>query len=68
MICLATAHPAKFSKVILKALQTNILPPMATHPSIEAAKRKCEKVHLCHYEHLEEALMEAMERNWDLRE
>lgn len=68
MICLATAHPAKFSKVILKALQTNILPPMARHPSIEAAKRKCEKVHLCHYEHLEEALMEAMEQNWDLKE
>ncbi len=66
MICLATAHPAKFSKVVLKALQQTVLPPMAKHHSIEAAKRKCEKVYLCRYKHLEEALMEVMEENWGL--
>ena len=66
LICLATAHPAKFPEVIKKALSTDILPKAATHNSIEDAKRLCEKVHLCDYKHLEEALVNAMETNWDL--
>ncbi len=66
LICLATAHPAKFPEIIKKALQTNQLPNAAKHHSIETAKRICEKVHLCDYSHFEEALVHAMETNWDL--
>jgi threonine synthase len=66
LICLATAHPSKFPEVIKKALHTDILPKAATHKSIEIARRLCEKVHLCDYSHLEEALTHAMETNWDL--
>ena len=66
LICLATAHPSKFPEVIKKALHTDTLPKAATHKSIEISKRLCEKVHLCDYSHLEEALTHAMETNWDL--
>ena len=65
LVCLATAHPAKFSKVIKTALQTAQLPVSATHPSIEKAKSKGEKKHICHHDNLEDALMEMMEVNWD---
>lgn len=64
MVCLATAHPAKFSKVIKEALQVTQLPSEATHPSIEKAKSKGEKKHSCHHDYLESALMEMMEVNW----
>ena len=66
LICLATAHPAKFPNVIKKALDSDMLPEQATHESVTIAKRLCEKVHLCDHMHLEEALMHAMETNWDL--
>jgi threonine synthase len=66
LICLATAHPSKFPEVIMQALQTDTLPKAATHHSIETAKQRCEKVHLCDHEHLEKALIHAMETNWDL--
>lgn len=66
LICLATAHPSKFPEVIKQALQANTLPKSVTHLSIEKSKRLCEKVHLCNHEHLEEALIHAMESNWDL--
>ncbi|MFY0630903.1 MAG: threonine synthase [Flavobacteriaceae bacterium] len=66
LICLATAHPAKFPEVIKKSLGTEVLPEQAIHDSVEEAKRFCEKVHLCDHQHLEEALIHAMETNWDL--
>ncbi len=66
LICLATAHPAKFPEIIKKALSINKLPKVATHHSIEKAKRLCEKVYLCDHANLEEALTHAMETNWDL--
>ena len=66
LICFATAHPSKFPEVIKKALHTTVVPKEAKHPSIEKAKQLCEKVHLCDHEHLEEALIHAMETNWDL--
>ena len=65
-ICLATAHPAKFPSVILKALDTDKLPDAAKHPSIEMAKKRCEKVYLCDHAYLEEALIHAIETNWTL--
>ena len=64
LVCLATAHPAKFSKVIKTALQTAQVPLAATHSSIEKAKNKGEKKHICHHDHLEVALIEMMEVNW----
>lgn len=66
LICLTTAHPAKFPKIIRNALQAETIPKAATHESIEEAKRLCEKVRLCDHSHLEEALIQAMETNWDL--
>ena len=66
MICLATAHPAKFPKVIKQALQINELPNQGTHFSIEAAKSKCEKVYLCDHHNLERALIHIMETDWHL--
>jgi len=36
MICLATAHPAKFEKAVARAIGKN----MASHPAIEALKKK----------------------------
>ncbi len=64
---LNTAHPAKFPEVILKALGANNLPDAATHRSIIAAKKRCQKKYSCHHAHLEEALLAAMENNWDLK-
>lgn len=66
LICLATAHPSKFPQAIKDALEVKELPDSAKHQSIEKAGQLCEKVHLCHYDHLEGALMHAMETNWDL--
>lgn len=67
LVCLATAHPAKFPKVIQQALGENkTLPAAALHDSIEMEKKRCEKVHLCNHSHLEEALIDAMESNWNL--
>jgi len=67
LVCLATAHPAKFPEVIQEALNKTELPTQATHHSIEKAKSKCEKVYLCDYLHLEEALTNIMETDWDLK-
>ncbi len=66
VICLATAHPSKFPESIKEVLGTDELPEAAKHHSIEKAKSRCEKVHLCDHSHLEEALMDAMEQNWNL--
>jgi threonine synthase len=66
IICLATAHPAKFPETIKQAINSKILPKSATHHSIETAKSLCQKVHLCDHKHLEQALIHAMETNWDL--
>ena len=63
---MATAHPSKFPESIKKALETNELPVVAKRPSIENPKRLCEKVYLCDHSHLEEALLNVMETNWDL--
>lgn len=67
MICLATAHPAKFPKVIKDALQTEVIPEEGKHHSIEKAKTQCEKVYLCDHSHLEEALLNVMTADWGLK-
>ena len=65
VICLATAHPAKFPEVIKKSLGVEELPKAATHPSIEIAKQRCQKGYTADHAHLEEALLNAMENFWD---
>jgi len=66
IVCLATAHPSKFPESIRRALRVDTLPGAAKHPSVETVKQLCEKVHLCDHAYLEEALLNAMESNWDL--
>lgn len=63
MICLATAHPAKFPKTILRALESDTLPGSGMHHSIERAKTLCQKGYTCNNDHLEEALMAVMDPN-----
>ncbi len=65
VICLATAHPSKFPKVIGQALGTDVLPEEAKHPSIEAAKRLCQKGYTIDHEHLEEGLLHAISNYWE---
>ncbi len=67
LVCLATAHPAKFPQVIKDALQVKDIPEEGKHHSIEKAKTQCEKVYLCGHSHLEEALLEVMKMDWDLK-
>ncbi len=66
VICLNTAHPAKFPDVIAAALASSILPEAANHRSIVEAQKRCQKKYACDHSHLEEALLTAMESNWDL--
>ena len=66
LICMATAHPAKFPKIIQKTLAVKNLPKAAIHQSIETAKIRCQKGYTCDYSHLEEALLNAMNQNWEL--
>ena len=61
VLCLSTAHPAKFPGIIRQALNCESLPEAATHPSIEQAKRQCQKGYTADHSHLEEALIQAME-------
>ena len=63
VVCLATAHPAKFPQIIQDALGTDVqLPPEATHPSIEEAKQMFHHLRLCRYETLFTALPEAIRK------
>jgi len=43
VVCLATAHPAKFPEITRKALGVNKLPEQAVHSALEAAKLLTEK-------------------------
>ena len=65
LICLATAHPAKFPKTIKKSLDVKVLPLIAIHSSIERAKKQCQKGYTCDHVHLEEALLDVMESHWE---
>ena len=65
VICLATAHPAKFPKIIRQSLACNKLPNAAIHPSIETAKRQCHKGYTVDNSNLEEALIDAMKNHWE---
>jgi threonine synthase len=61
-VSVATAHPAKFPRVVKKALGPGAqLPEAAFHPSLEAAKHADQKVMACEYEELEARLVEEIE-------
>ncbi|MDH3649642.1 MAG: threonine synthase [Saprospiraceae bacterium] len=64
LICLATAHPAKFPKTIRQSLDVKELPTAAIHPSIEVARKQCQKGYTADHAHLEEALLHTMESYW----
>ncbi|MCP5156677.1 MAG: threonine synthase [Ectothiorhodospiraceae bacterium] len=63
VVCLATAHPAKFPDVVARALGGDRgLPAAARHPSIENARHACQHLRLCSLEHLRSGLAQAMRR------
>jgi threonine synthase len=67
-VSVATAHPAKFPKVIKKALApVHKLPEAASHPSLEAAKLADAKKMTCDYEELEQRLVEEIESSLQRR-
>lgn len=67
LVCMATAHPAKFPQVIKDALQVKVLPDEGKHPTIQAAKALSEKVYSCTHSSLEEDLLKMMTADWDLK-
>ncbi len=67
IICLATAHPAKFPEITARALGPD-LPAQAFHPSLIKASQVCQKLRICDCEHLESALVHAMEEEAKKRE
>ena len=61
VICLATAHPAKFPDIMKQCLVVNgELPVQARHDSLDKASKVCQHLRLCDIDHLEHALVEAM--------
>lgn len=61
ILCLATAHPAKFPIAIKEALgEKEQLPKAAKHFSVEAAKKYCEKTYTCHFENMRSAIPKIM--------
>ncbi|MFT5349885.1 MAG: threonine synthase [Gammaproteobacteria bacterium] len=61
IICLATAHPAKFPDIMRSCLETGIeLPEQGRHASLERASKVCQHLRICDLENLEFALVDAM--------
>ncbi len=62
VICMATAHPAKFTDVMRKVLQLDggDLPEQAIHSSLVKASRVCQHLRTCNFENIEFALVDAM--------
>jgi len=61
IICLATAHPAKFPDIIRTCLDTeSALPEQGRHASLEKASKVCQHLRTCNLQNLEFALVEAM--------
>lgn len=62
IICLATAHPAKFPDIVRACLESD-LPEQGKHESLERASKVCQHLRLCDLENLEFALVDAMTEN-----
>ena len=58
IICLATAHPAKFPDITRTCLEIGSeLPEQGKHQSLEKASKVCQQLRLCDLENLEFALV-----------
>lgn len=65
VICMSTAHPAKFPDVMRKVLRLkegDDLPSQAIHSSLVDAAKVCQNLKICDFENLEFALLEDMTR------
>ena len=60
VVCLATAHPAKFPDTIRHAIGD--LPAAGKHESLEAARTRCERKYICSYDDMLEAVPAVMRR------
>jgi len=60
VLCLATAHPAKFPDVIRESLSVQTLPSEATHPSLEEAKTHCQKIYECDFKNMNQSIPNTM--------
>ena len=60
ILCLATAHPAKFPDIIKESLGSDVLPQQATHKSLNDSYLKKEKCDLCHLNELKTHLIESI--------
>ncbi len=66
VICLATAHPAKFPGITRMCLDSGAeLPEQGKHASLERANKVCQQLRLCGLENLEFALVDAMTTHSD---
>ena len=65
VICLATAHPAKFPETIQQSLGCEPLPNTATLLFIETAKRQCKKGYTVENSNLEASLLDALQKHWE---
>ena len=61
VVCLATAHPAKFPEITRMCLNLDSdLPKLGKHESLEKASKVCQQLRLCDLKNLHFALVEAM--------
>ena len=60
ILCLATAHPAKFPDIIKESLGSDVLPQQATHKSLDDSYLKKEKCDMCHLKELKTHLIESI--------
>jgi len=61
IICLATAHPAKFPEITRESLElASDLPEQGKHVSLERASKVCQNLRLCDVKNLQFALVTAM--------
>lgn len=61
IVCLGTAHPAKFPDVIRQVLDCgDDLPAAARHPAIETARDACQHLRLCRLDTLKANLVDAI--------
>ena len=66
VVCLATAHPAKFPEIIRECLGgVSQLPDQGKHSSLEYASKVCQNLRLCDLKNLEFALIDAMTKHAD---
>ena len=68
IVCLATAHPAKFPDITRDVLGCGSdLPEQGKHETLERAAKVCQQLRICDLEDLEFALVEAIETEMENR-